>query len=101
MNHTSLRRSLATRLGIILLDKRAVSSKVSMNMWWGTNGGTYNLYENGILIHTEALANQTPKAQSSVTTLANRAKGNYEYRAELINYAGATSSEKMIVNVTK
>ncbi|NOU86529.1 hypothetical protein GC102_12210 [Paenibacillus sp. LMG 31460] len=75
--------------------------KVSMNMWWGTNGATYHLYENGILIYTEALANHTPNAQSSVMTVANRAKGNYEYRAELINYAGATSSEKMIVNVTK
>jgi hypothetical protein len=75
--------------------------KVSMNMWWGTNGATYNLYENGFLIYTEALANHTPNAQSSVMTVANRAKGNYEYRAELINYAGATSSEKMIVNVTK
>ncbi|NRF93391.1 alpha-L-rhamnosidase N-terminal domain-containing protein [Paenibacillus frigoriresistens] len=75
--------------------------KVSMNMWWGTNGGTYNLYENGILIYTEALANHTPNAQSSVMTVANRAKGYYEYRAELTNYAGTTSSEKMIVNVTK
>ncbi|WP_082927465.1 OmpL47-type beta-barrel domain-containing protein [Paenibacillus oryzisoli] len=75
--------------------------KVSMNMWWGTNGGTYNLYENGVLIYSEALADHTPDAQSSVSTLVNRAKGNYEYRAELINYGGATASEIMIVNVTK
>ncbi|MNI19792.1 Heparin and heparin-sulfate lyase precursor [compost metagenome] len=77
------------------------SFKVSMNMWWGTNGSTYNLYENGILIYTQALANHTPTAQSAATTLTNRTKGSYEYRAELINDAGATSSEKMIINVTK
>jgi chitodextrinase len=77
------------------------SFKVSMNMWWGTNGTTYNLYENGILIDTHALTNHTPNTQSAITTLANRAIGTYEYRAELINYAGATSSEMMIVKVTK
>ncbi|NOU65600.1 hypothetical protein GC096_16320 [Paenibacillus sp. LMG 31461] len=75
--------------------------KVSMNMWWGTNGGAYHLYENGVLIYTEALTNHTSNAQSSVMTVTNRAIGNYEYRAELVNYAGATFSDKMIVNVTK
>ncbi|NOU65587.1 hypothetical protein GC096_16255 [Paenibacillus sp. LMG 31461] len=75
--------------------------KVSMNMWWGTNGGVYHLYENGVLIYTEALTNHTPNAQSSVMTVTNRAIGNYEYRAELVNYAGATSSDTMIVKVTK
>lgn len=75
--------------------------KVRMNMWWGTNGGTYNLYENGILIYTEALANHTPSAQSSVMTVTNRAIGTYQYRGELVNYAGATSSDTMIVKVTK
>lgn len=28
---------------------------VSMNLWWGTNGTTYNLYENNILIRTKNL----------------------------------------------
>jgi hypothetical protein len=77
------------------------SFKVKMNQWWGTNGTTYNLYENGILIYTQALADHTPNAQSAVTALANRAIGNYEYQAELVNYAGTNLSEKMIVKVTK
>ncbi|GGA02889.1 hypothetical protein GCM10008018_56190 [Paenibacillus marchantiophytorum] len=75
--------------------------KVSMNMWWGTNGSTYNLYENGVLIDTQALRNATPSAQSAATNMANKAKGSYEYRAELVNAAGATSSETMTVKVTK
>ncbi|CAN7289344.1 OmpL47-type beta-barrel domain-containing protein [Paenibacillus sp. LjRoot56] len=75
--------------------------KVSMNMWWGTNGGTYNLYENGALIYTQALMNHTPYAQAEVMTVTNKAIGTYQYRGELVNYAGATSSDTMIVKVTK
>lgn len=74
---------------------------VTMNMWWGTNGRTYNLYENGILIHTQELNDNSPNALSVAVNLANRAKGSYEYRGELVNYAGATSSDTMIVKVTK
>ncbi|MEC0227177.1 rhamnogalacturonan lyase family protein [Paenibacillus alba] len=75
--------------------------KISMNMWWGTNATTYNLYENGDLVYTQALISSTPSAQSAVTTIANKAKGSYDYRAELINGAGATWSDTMNVKVTK
>jgi hypothetical protein len=76
------------------------SFNVSMNMWWGTNGSVYHLYENGILIYTQVLTNNTPSAQSAIAIIANKAIGTYEYRGELVNYAGATSSDTMIVNVT-
>lgn len=75
--------------------------KATMNMWWGTNGTTYHLYENSVLIDTQTFLDKTPIAQSAVTTIANRAIGTYEYRAELVNNAGAISSDKMIVKVTK
>ncbi|KRE49975.1 hypothetical protein ASG85_21210 [Paenibacillus sp. Soil724D2] len=75
--------------------------KVDMNMWWGTNGTTYHLYENGILIYTQAMTSNTPTAQSAMGTVTNRPIGTYEYRAELVNHAGAVSSDKMIVKVTK
>ncbi|BBI30612.1 OmpL47-type beta-barrel domain-containing protein [Cohnella abietis] len=75
--------------------------KINMNMWWGTNGVTYHLYENGVLIDTQTFSDQSPRAQSAITTISNKAIGTYEYRAELVNYAGSTSSELITVNVTK
>ncbi len=77
------------------------SYDVSMNMWWGTNGGTYRLYENGELIDTQQLTAGTPSAQSAKTSVSGRAPGSYEYRAELANAAGATTSETLVVQVTK
>ena len=75
--------------------------KVTMNMWWGTNAGEYRLYENGTLVDTQVLNASTPGAQSAVTSLEGRAPGTYEYRGELINAAGTTSGETIVVTVTK
>ncbi|WP_082927538.1 discoidin domain-containing protein [Paenibacillus oryzisoli] len=74
---------------------------VNMNLWWGINGARYHLYENGVLIYTQELTNHTPSAQSDVTVVTNKGKGTYSYQAELVNYAGATSSDTMIINVLK
>ena len=75
--------------------------KVTMNMWWGTNGSEYRLYENGILIDSKNLVENTSSAQNAVTELSGRLPGKYEYRSELINAAGATSSDTITVNVVK
>lgn len=75
--------------------------QVNMNLWWGTNGSTYRLYENGVLIDTQTLSDQTPSAQSAWTAIRTKSIGTYEYRCELVNYAGITSSETMIVQVSK
>lgn len=72
---------------------------VAMNMWWGTNATQYHLYENGELIDTQELPNQTPQAQSAVTDIQGRKSGTYEYRAELVNESGETSSKTIIVQV--
>lgn len=77
------------------------SYKVTMNMWWGTNAGEYRLYENGTLVDTQVLNASTPGAQNAVTSLEGRAPGTYEYRGELINAAGTTSGETIVVTVTK
>ncbi|MCM3749045.1 Ig-like domain-containing protein [Paenibacillus pasadenensis] len=77
------------------------SFKLTMNMWWGTNGTEYRLYENGVLIETKALTANSPSAQQAVKSLTGRAKGVYEYRIELVNAAGTTSSDVLKVNVTK
>jgi hypothetical protein len=73
---------------------------VSMNMWWGTNASAYRLYENGLLIDEQPLAAATPNAQSVRSPVAGRTPGVYEYRAELANASGLTSSEVMTVTVT-
>jgi hypothetical protein len=73
--------------------------KVSMNMWWGTNGSSYRLYENGMLIDTQALTNKSPQAQSAVTEIRDKPAGTYEYRCELVNEAGVKSSNTITVNV--
>ncbi|MEC0182800.1 chitinase N-terminal domain-containing protein [Paenibacillus peoriae] len=72
---------------------------VSMNMWWGTNATTYNLYENGELIDTQALASKTPQAQSATTNIQGRKAGTYEYRAELVNDSGKVSSKTITIKV--
>lgn len=77
------------------------SYKVTMNLWWGTNAAEYRLYENGQLIDTQALHASTPQSQSAVTTISGRAPGDYVYRAELVNAAGATSSDTLTVRVTR
>ncbi|WP_397387068.1 DUF5689 domain-containing protein [Paenibacillus sp. ClWae2A] len=77
------------------------SYNVSMNLWWGTNATEYRLYENDVLIDTQALKAATPASQSATTELSNRANGTYTYRAELINAAGVTSTETITVQVTK
>ncbi|WP_425607846.1 DUF5689 domain-containing protein [Paenibacillus amylolyticus] len=73
---------------------------VSMNLWWGTNATEYRLYENDVLIDTQALNAATPASQSATTELSGRANGTYTYRAELINAAGVTSTETITVQVT-
>ncbi|KAA1183496.1 sugar-binding protein [Paenibacillus sp. B2(2019)] len=75
--------------------------KVSMNIWWGTNGTMYRLYENGILIDEQILDDHTPSAQSAITAIHGKPIGTYEYHCELLNDAGTTSSEKMVVKVTQ
>lgn len=72
---------------------------VEMNLWWGTNATSYRLYENGILIDTQSLNVQTPNAQRAVSAITGRSEGTYEYYAELVNEAGNTVTDKVIVVV--
>lgn len=74
---------------------------VTMNLWWGTNATEYRLYENDVLIDTQALNAATPSAQTAKTELSGRANGTYTYRAELINAAGVTNTETVTVQVSK
>lgn len=75
--------------------------KVTMNMWWGTNATGYRVYENDVLLDTQSLTAASPSAQNAVITIAGRAIGVYQYRVELFNAAGVTSSDKLSVTVKK
>lgn len=72
---------------------------ITMNMWWGTNGTTYRLYENGVLIDTQTLTESSPDAQAAFTSITGRPKGTYEYRVELVNDSGVTESSILKVKV--
>lgn len=75
------------------------SYTVTMNMWWGTNATTYRLYEDGVLVDTQALTPRGRDAQSAVTRLTGRSPGVHVYTAELSNAAGTTRSVPLPVLV--
>lgn len=72
---------------------------VTTNLWWGTNGTSYRLYENGTLIDEQQLVASSPNAQQAKTVINGRAAGTYEYVAEFANAAGATKSKPVTVTV--
>ncbi|MCU6708892.1 heparinase II/III family protein [Paenibacillus sp. J5C_2022] len=75
--------------------------RVTMNMWWGTNGTAYRLYENNVLIDEQPLTAATPGAQKAWTEISGREVGTYEYRVELVNDAGTTFSTVLSVTVAQ
>ncbi|WP_448003555.1 rhamnogalacturonan lyase family protein [Agromyces bauzanensis] len=72
---------------------------VTADLWWGTNGTAYRLYENGVLIDEQPLEAASPNAQSASTAIAGRAPGEYVYVAEFRNAAGGTMSKPIAVRV--
>ncbi|SHJ87876.1 glycosyl hydrolase family 18 protein [Paramaledivibacter caminithermalis] len=74
---------------------------IKMNMNSGNNGTSWKLYENGQLIHTEALTDNSPNPQTASYSVANKPNGKYTYTCELINKYGATSSTPVTVTVNK
>ncbi|MCY6959893.1 chitinase N-terminal domain-containing protein [Clostridium brassicae] len=75
---------------------------ISMNLWYGTNGDVWKLYENGKLVKEVKLVNNSPNAQHAEVKFTDKSNGTYKYTAELINSAGVTKSQNTIVHeVTK
>ena len=72
---------------------------ITFDLWWGTNGTTYRLYEDGVLIDEQELVAGTPDAQRATTVLTGRDPGRHTYVAELVNAAGATSTKPITVTV--
>ena len=76
------------------------SYNVKMNMWWGTNAAIFELYEKGELVQSVPLLEATPGAQFATVTMTDKPAGTYEYYGKLINVAGETITEKIVVHVS-
>ncbi|WP_324616516.1 rhamnogalacturonan lyase family protein [Paenibacillus bouchesdurhonensis] len=72
---------------------------ITMNMWWGNNGSEYKLYENGKLIDTQKLIDDSPSTQIASTEITGRSNGIYTYTCELTNKFGTTACEARTVTV--
>lgn len=73
--------------------------KITFNMWWGVNASEWNLYENNTLIHTGSLQANGTSAQSGTFNVSGKAPGKYTYKVELVNSAGVTGSNEIVVEV--
>lgn len=74
---------------------------IGFDMWWGSNGNEWRLYENGKLIHTAKLTPNGSAAQSGTVAISQEENGSYEYYAELENEGGITKSNVITIKVTQ
>ncbi|MCR8845393.1 PA14 domain-containing protein [Paenibacillus sp. SC116] len=73
---------------------------ITMNLHWGQNGTSLEWYENGVLIDTQALTDNSPNHQTATKTFSSKVNGSYIYTAKLINNFGNASSQPITVTVT-
>lgn len=71
------------------------------NLWWGNNATTATWYENGILIASQTLTDNTPNPQQTSISSTNKPLGSYSYVVHFTNYFGTTSSLPLVYVVTK
>ena len=72
---------------------------INMNMWWGNNAYAWLVYENGKLIYSNDLVDNTPSAQNAIVSFTNKPVGTYVYQCEVINEYGTTISNKLTYSV--
>ncbi len=72
---------------------------LTSNLWWGTNGTHYELYEDGELIDEQTLVAATPNAQTASTYIAAQEPGTYRYVSVFTNPAGESTSKEVKVTV--
>ncbi|WP_432403908.1 glycosyl hydrolase family 18 protein [Wukongibacter sp. M2B1] len=77
------------------------SYTITMTMDSGNNGTSWKLYENGQLIHSEALNDNSPETQTASYSIEDKPDGIYEYTCELINKYGVASGTPFTVTVNK
>ena len=72
-----------------------------MTMWYGNNGSSWEVYENGALIMSSALVDNSPNQQDATYPLSGKKNGTYTYTCKLINGFGVNTSDPVTVTVTK
>lgn len=72
---------------------------VKMNLWHGTPGSFYRLYENDVLVAAQRIESQNGTSQSAATSFTGKPNGTYVYRAELVNSEGVTETNTTTVVV--
>ncbi|WP_084160515.1 fibronectin type III domain-containing protein [Paenibacillus alginolyticus] len=72
---------------------------IGFDMWWGNNGSSWKLYENGAVIHTSTLTDNSPNAQSATFAFTNKPSGTYVYKVDLINSFGTQTSGNLTYTV--
>jgi len=77
------------------------SYSIIMNMWWGNNGTTWQLYENGTLVSTQTLTDGSPNAQTASFAFSGKANGSYTYTTKLSNSFGTTAGSTLVYTVTQ
>jgi hypothetical protein len=66
---------------------------VTWNKWWGTDGTSWQLLEDGRVIHTATVASSGGQAQSGTYRVSDKSYGAYTYQVLLINSAGVSASD--------
>lgn len=74
---------------------------VTMNLWWGQNGSSFRLYENGALVSSVPLSYGGVSPQQARIPIAGKTNGTYVYTGELVNSKGITSTTSVTVKVTQ
>ncbi|MCD2443433.1 right-handed parallel beta-helix repeat-containing protein [Agromyces sp. SYSU K20354] len=78
---------------------RGSSFTVTANMWWGENGTSFRLFEDGVVVAEVALDADTPSAQKVTVPISGKPNGEYTYTCELVNFTGATPCAAHVVKV--
>jgi hypothetical protein len=72
---------------------------VAMNLWWGTPGSIFRLYENGTLVSTRVLSDPDGMSQTTGVSFTGKPNGTYVYTGELVNSKGTTATSSTTVKV--
>ena len=65
---------------------------IIMNLYWGVNGNSWSLFEDGKEVFRADLVSASPNKQSASFPFTNKANGLYTYHCILRNAAGETAS---------